>query len=963
MVNYIYENSGNTSHYPVKPVTSRFVSPWDTSGWYSVLPDFGTGSPVYSNTDVTVSECPAQLEGSEYIMTFNSFAAGFDDKQEVDFYVEQNSVVAVCIDRKIGTFPEFTNDFEHKDYAVKLTDGTVYDVFEKGFLDGDQVHIPGIKGDCNHFFVLARAAKPEDTTPTFEPVPLSAKEPATYEKRTYTYYVNEVFNAKESLQNYSTEGHVTLHDETDEKYACIDGTGNISVKLSGTDVIFRATVKPMFSYGKYVLCSFIGETGENIASIFINEGKITAVTNRMTKFIQSAEYGQWYSFEVRYDSEARKAYFTVNSVACGIELKATGKVCEAGFYTNKGQLLIDDFKIFDNTEKYIADETGNTLSAHSFTLGKNAKVKNIPVPFKDRASAVLGSTDFLDASAHYAFSSVSETGTVEVKVKASDRGMCRLSLMGDIGEAGAVALYMNNLYVSDGTVWKRIYAGLTDWMYYPSKNWFMVKFVFDIGAGTYDVWVDGACRAKDFALVQCMDIRGIGFTTSCETELLIGKIRVYDAKSLARNLLPAGKIFDVKEYGALGDGVTLDTDKIQKALDDAEGTGGVVLVHGGTFYSGELELRSDETLFVSEDARILGTTDHSQYPLKEPRSSLCAHRQLGRGLIYGEDVKNVTVTGGGMLDGNGRYRYKMNDPHEHRRHEDARPDIIYITYSRNIDIHDINFKSSAFWTVVPLSCGNVLIKNLNLDCMNTPNRDGIDPVDCHDITVSGCCIMAGDDGLCFKSSDPVGCYHIDVHDNMIQSLASGIKFGTDTYYSLEDAVFSDCTVKNVQRCGVSLETVDGALVRNVSFLRIDMADVSAPIYVSVGCRNRLPRGITEIRNSRMENVVFRGIRFEDAYPFSYSKEIRESIICGQNISQCIDGITLDDWHLELCGGSTEVPGALKTIDNKYPEYDRHGLSGGYAFAFRYCRNIRFGKIKVILKNPDVRPMASYHDCY
>lgn len=95
--------------------------------------------------------------------------------------------------------------------------------------------------------------------------------------------------------------------------------------------------------------------------------------------------------------------------------------------------------------------------------------------------------------------------------------------------------------------------------------------------------------------------------------------------------------------------------------------------------------------------------------------------------------------------------------------------------------------------------------------------------------------MAGDDGLCFKSSDPVGCYNIDVWDMMIQSLASGIKFGTDTYYCLKNAHISDCAIKNVNRCGISLETVDGAEVENVTFERIDMTDV-ARLYISLWAR-------------------------------------------------------------------------------------------------------------------------------
>lgn len=96
------------------------------------------------------------------------------------------------------------------------------------------------------------------------------------------------------------------------------------------------------------------------------------------------------------------------------------------------------------------------------------------------------------------------------------------------------------------------------------------------------------------------------------------------------------------------------------------------------------------------------------------------------------------------------------------------------------------------------------------------------------MTIRNCNIMAGDDGLCFKSSDSFGCERIHVDDLVIQSLASGIKFGTDSYYSLKDTCIENCAIKNVNRCGVSLESVDGAEVENVLFQDIHMTDVGAP---------------------------------------------------------------------------------------------------------------------------------------
>ena len=198
----------------------------------------------------------------------------------------------------------------------------------------------------------------------------------------------------------------------------------------------------------------------------------------------------------------------------------------------------------------------------------------------------------------------------------------------------------------------------------------------------------------------------------------------------------------------------------------------------------------------------------------------------------------------------------------------SRPCVIYITYSSDVTVESIHMRRSCFWTVVPLSCRNVLLRHLDLDCMYTPNRDGIDPVDVCDMSIYDCAVMAGDDGLCFKSSDAFGCERIDVWDMMLQSLASGFKFGTDTYYSLRDFTLRDCSRKNINRCGISLEAVDGAEIDNVLFERVDMVDVGAPAYVAVGCRNRVPHGGAPERHAHIRSVTFRDLRFEAAYPFS-----------------------------------------------------------------------------------------------
>lgn len=950
---------------PASPVTSRFVSPWDTSGWYSVNPDFGTGARIYSNCDATVAKAPEYLFGADYIRTFNSAADGFDDKQEVDFYTERDCDIYVAINKNIPV-PACVSDFARDGGEIALDNGAVYALFKKKYAAGALVHIDGFKGEgYDHFFAIAVPTDTEEKMPLPE-TPACADFPAAYAPRTYRRYVNEVFNDEGALSSFETVGDVSLctrEDDSRDGYVKISKGCIISeIPDFGSRVVISAKITPEEKNGKYMVCAVYGKSGV-ISCIVFDMGKIYAASREESVKIGDFEAGANYDVKLVFDREKAcfDAWLGCRRAATDVPVSDTD-ARGVKFISHIGVLGADNIVIEDDTEIYAANEDFSSGSGY-ITKSENAVADIAEYPFAADKSLALSSANGKSAACAYAFPAISGIATVEAKIKITDGGFAIAPEITD--EKGNVALriahYKNNLYATNGDKWERIYGGLNEWMYYPCANWVNLKITLDTDSGKYTLMADGAVRAKDFVL--CGKVKNVcraAYTCTGENTVYINRIRVYDAPDFCR-IAPTGKIFDVKDFGAVGDGKTLDTAAIQKAVDAAAYTGGTVYLGGGTYFSGQINLKSDMTFFVARDAVLLGTQDHGEYPLCEPRTSLCAHRQLGRGLLYGENIKNIRITGGGMLDGNGLYRFKMNDPVNDKRALDARPDIVYITYSDDITVENINMKNSAFWTVVPLSSGNVILRNLNLDCMNTPNRDGIDPVDCHDMTIYGCNIMAGDDGLCFKSSDPVGCYNIDVWDMMIQSLASGIKFGTDTYYCLKNAHITDCAIKNVNRCGISLETVDGAEVENVVFERIDMTDVGAPVYITVGARNRLPRGGAHFRKSGMKNVTFRDMRFDRAYPFSYTKNIREVMAVGQSDDQIMENILFENCDFTLAGGFAEIPGCPNPIDNRYPEYDRHGLSAGHGFTVRYAKNFVLKNVNVKLESPDMRPLIAYFD--
>ena len=499
---------------------------------------------------------------------------------------------------------------------------------------------------------------------------------------------------------------------------------------------------------------------------------------------------------------------------------------------------------------------------------------------------------------------------------------------------------------------------------YPSGNWFTLSLIIDTDARSYDLYIDGALRARGFPLsAPVQSIAQIGYAASRDP-LILRSLRVYDRACPSDMPLPPAPVFDVTTapYCARGDAVTLDTPAIQRALDDAAFTGGTVLLPRGVFLSAQLFLRSDVTLYIARGATLLASQDHSLYPICEPCDSLCAHRQLGRGLIYGERVSHVRVTGGGTIDGNGQYRFKMNDPLENRV-RDARPDQIYIACSDMVTLDDLSIVNSAFWSVVPLSSRNVLIERLRVDAMNTPNRDGIDPVDCIDMTVRDCCIIAGDDGLCLKSSDDFGCRNIDISQLVIQSLASGIKFGTDSYHSLVNVRIDSCILKNINRCGVSLEAADGACIERVHLSHLDICDAGAPLYIVVGVRNRRPDGIFPQRSGVIRDVLFEHVRYEKAYRYCHTRfPLHEMMIIGEDEAHGIHQLCFRHCDFTLPGGMMRLPPPPEPLRRRYPEYDQHGSSSGAAFTLLHVFGFTLEDCTVRLEQEDIRPVIAAFAC-
>lgn len=208
-------------------------------------------------------------------------------------------------------------------------------------------------------------------------------------------------------------------------------------------------------------------------------------------------------------------------------------------------------------------------------------------------------------------------------------------------------------------------------------------------------------------------------------------------------------------YGAKADGITKDTHALQQAINACAVKNGVVRLTSGTFLTGPLTLPSHTTLDIKPGAILLGSQDKSDYPevqeLREPSI---------QPLISATNAEDITITGGGVIDGAGQPWWQMVRAAKATHKPGAvvaakRPRLLVFDHCRHILIDGVTIRNSASWQVVPYYSDDVTITNTKiLAPADSPNTDGIDPFSSHHVTISHDVIDVGDDNVAIKSGQP-----------------------------------------------------------------------------------------------------------------------------------------------------------------------------------------------------------------
>jgi polygalacturonase len=444
----------------------------------------------------------------------------------------------------------------------------------------------------------------------------------------------------------------------------------------------------------------------------------------------------------------------------------------------------------------------------------------------------------------------------------------------------------------------------------------------------------------------------------------------------------AQRTWNVTAFGAVGDGTHMNTAAIQRAIDTCHGIKDTVLIPPGVFVSGTLLLRSGITLYVAEGAVLKGSSSFKDYPLNAVRyKNAFTHTQRGalvmsRALLFAEDAAGFTLSGKGTIDGSGDAKeFDLGNDADNPKSK-LRPCMLLFIHCKNIRVHDLHLRNSAYWLQNYIGCDGLHLRGLSIYNHTNYNQDGID-VDARNVLIENCRIDVDDDGICFKSHERRNIVEqVVVRNCTIASNCNAIKFGTASMGGFKNVDISRCSIQKASAdhirhwqqnlqfieqpvtviSGIALESVDGAVIDGVSIRDITMKDVQTPIFIVLGNKARRPVEDTTYRKGQIKNV-----RISNITAVSHSK--MASSITGFP-GAYIENIQLDNIHISSMGKGTaeEAKADFPENETAYPENRMYGLVyPASGFYLRHVKNSTLNHITLSTRTNDARPPVVLDD--
>jgi polygalacturonase len=506
-------------------------------------------------------------------------------------------------------------------------------------------------------------------------------------------------------------------------------------------------------------------------------------------------------------------------------------------------------------------------------------------------------------------------------------------------------------------------------------------------------------RNFDSARRDLLRLSSMGLAASAVTALPALGAR----KPAAPALSPV--LFDVRVFGATGDGKTVDSHAINKAIEAAAAAGGgTVIFPAGNYVSFSIRLKSHVDLYLSQGCAIIAAdspkpgettgTMGGTYDAAEPKTAWDAYQDYGHNhwhnsLIWGEEIHNIGIFGPGLIWGKGlSYGGRWGARGDYPAYAAEQPGVgnkaIAMKNCRNVILRDFSILKGGHFGLLLTGVDNLTIDNLKIDT----DRDGMDIDCCKNVRVSNCMVNSPwDDGICPKSSFALGYNRPTQNVTIANCFVSGcyqlgtvldgtwkkftmetdrkvggtgrIKCGTESNGGFINISISNCVFEGCQ--GLALETVDGALLEDIAVTNITMRDIiSCPIFLRLGARLRGPKGtgdqstvVGTLKRVLLSNIVCHNTK--SAY--------------GSNITGIpgypVEDLKISDVFVECVGGGTpdQAKVDVPEKENAYPEPGMLGPLPAHGFYFRHVNRLEMSHVEVAPAAADARAAIYLDDVH
>jgi polygalacturonase len=405
--------------------------------------------------------------------------------------------------------------------------------------------------------------------------------------------------------------------------------------------------------------------------------------------------------------------------------------------------------------------------------------------------------------------------------------------------------------------------------------------------------------------------------------------------------------FDVRHFGAAGDGRTKDTRAIQGAIDAAASLdGAVVRLPAGRWLSGTLQLRSDVTIELAAGSILLASDDDDDFATHErlpfATESDDETMDFAHALLAARDAENVVIAGAGTIDMNRRRR--------------GGPKPIAFKRCRLVTVRGITIVHAPNYCVSLGGCDDVIVEGV---VIRNAYADGIDPDCCRRVRIANCDIESDDDAVCLKASlllgVPGATEDVVVTGCRMRSASNCFKLGTESTGDFRRIVVSSCTFDGrpaddhdgsaaAEGGGIAILSVDGGAIDGVSVSDVVMHDVVAPIFVRLGNRGRDQdrRSPGVLRNVEIRDVVARGARGTGS-------------IAGLP-GHPVEGITLERVRIDHLPSTEEASGLdVPERPARYPRVSMYGNLPAFGLYVRHARDVRLRDVELTVDAIDARP--------